>query len=119
MRVLIAAGGTGGHSFPGVAIAKVLRERGHRVHFVVKKDRDSQAFLAREGFPSSAFYFEGFPRKVSGRAVLFPFTAAGGLFFGPPDFSAGIAGRFSRDGGVYLCSGGPGGDASGCSDRAP
>lgn len=75
MKILIAAGGTGGHILPGVAIAKVLRERGHRVHFVVKKDRDSQAFLAREGFSSSAFYFEGFPRKVSGRAVLFPLTA--------------------------------------------
>ena len=75
MRVLIAAGGTGGHILPGVAIAKELRERGHRVHFVVKKDRDSQALLAREGFPSSAFYFEGFPRKISLRALLFPFTA--------------------------------------------
>lgn len=80
MRVLIAAGGTGGHILPGVAIAKVLRERGHRVHFVVKKDRESQAFLAREGFPSSAIYFEGFPRKVSGRAVLFPFTAVAAFF---------------------------------------
>ncbi len=75
MRVLIAAGGTGGHILPGVAIAKELRERGHRVHFVVKKDRDSQALLAREGFPSSAFYFEGFPRKISLRTLLFPFTA--------------------------------------------
>lgn len=75
MKILIAAGGTGGHILPGVAIAKVLREQGHGVHFVVKKDQDSQAFLAREGFPSSAFYFEGFPRKISLRAVLFPITA--------------------------------------------
>lgn len=75
MKILIAAGGTGGHILPGVAIAKALRERGHWVHFVVKKDRESQAFLAREGFPSSAFYFEGFPRKISLRAALFPITA--------------------------------------------
>jgi UDP-N-acetylglucosamine--N-acetylmuramyl-(pentapeptide) pyrophosphoryl-undecaprenol N-acetylglucosamine transferase len=79
MRVLIAAGGTGGHILPGVAIAKVLRERGHWVHFVVKKDRDSQPLLSREGFPSSAFYFEGFPRTLSWRALLFPFTALAAL----------------------------------------
>lgn len=76
MRVLIAAGGTGGHLFPGVAVAKILRDRGHRVHFVVKQDRDSQAFLAREGFPSSAFHFEGLPRKISPRLFTFPFWAA-------------------------------------------
>lgn len=75
MKIIVAAGGTGGHLFPGIAIAKVLRERGHRVHFIVKKDRDSQAFLAREKFPSSAFYFEGFPRKAALRTLLFPFTA--------------------------------------------
>lgn len=79
-RVVIAAGGTGGHLFPGVAVAKVLRDQGHRVHFVVKKDRDSQSFLAREGFPSSAFYFEGIPRKLSGRILSFPFTAAAAYF---------------------------------------
>lgn len=75
MKIIIAAGGTGGHLFPGVAIAKELRQRGHRVHFIVKKDRDSQPFLAREGFPSSSFWFEGFPRKLSWRAISFPFIA--------------------------------------------
>jgi UDP-N-acetylglucosamine--N-acetylmuramyl-(pentapeptide) pyrophosphoryl-undecaprenol N-acetylglucosamine transferase len=107
MRVLIAAGGTGGHILPGVAIAKVLRERGHRVHFVVKKDRDSQAFLAREGFPSSAIYFEGFPRKVSGRAVLFPFTAVAAFFSArrifrreSPDVFLGMGGYISVPAGL-------------------
>lgn len=32
--ILIAAGGTGGHMFPGVALAQVLSRRGHRVAFV-------------------------------------------------------------------------------------
>lgn len=75
MKIIIAAGGTGGHLFPGVAIAKELRQRGHRVHFIVKQDRDSQPFLAREGFPSSSFWFEGFPRKISWRTIGFPFIA--------------------------------------------
>lgn len=32
--ILIAAGGTGGHMFPGVALARVLAGRGHRIAFV-------------------------------------------------------------------------------------
>lgn len=75
VRVCLAAGGTGGHLLPGLALGKALRQRGHLVHFVVKKDEASQARLAAEGFPSSALFFEGFPRALSFGALAYPWVA--------------------------------------------
>ena len=55
MKVLMAAGGTGGHIYPALALGRFLTERGHRVHFAGTNHRMEQALFEREGMPYHGF----------------------------------------------------------------
>jgi UDP-N-acetylglucosamine--N-acetylmuramyl-(pentapeptide) pyrophosphoryl-undecaprenol N-acetylglucosamine transferase len=50
MKVAIAGGGTGGHLFPGIAIAQELKARGHEVFFIGNKGRIEQTKVPEYGF---------------------------------------------------------------------
>jgi UDP-N-acetylglucosamine--N-acetylmuramyl-(pentapeptide) pyrophosphoryl-undecaprenol N-acetylglucosamine transferase len=44
LNILIACGGTGGHLFPGIAVAEVLRARGHEVLLLISEKKvDAEA----------------------------------------------------------------------------
>ena len=56
MNAVIACGGTGGHLFPGLAVAEMLRARGHEVMlFISEKEVDALALSGR------SFRFEKLP----------------------------------------------------------
>ena len=67
MNAVIACGGTGGHLFPGIAVAEVLRNRGHEVMLLVsEKDIDALALSGRETFRVEKLPTMGLPSPFSG-----------------------------------------------------
>ena len=62
MRVLIAGSGTGGHLFPGVAVAQELAERGHEVHFVGTKAGLEARLIPTLGYPLHTLVVGGLKR---------------------------------------------------------
>ena len=48
-RLMIACGGTGGHLFPGLAVAEAIRRRGHEVKFFVSAKAVDRRALAGAG----------------------------------------------------------------------
>jgi len=62
MKMIIAGGGTGGHLFPGIAIAKEFmgRDKLNSVLFVGSKRGIENRVLPKEGFPLHTLRIEGF-----------------------------------------------------------
>jgi UDP-N-acetylglucosamine--N-acetylmuramyl-(pentapeptide) pyrophosphoryl-undecaprenol N-acetylglucosamine transferase len=66
MNTVIACGGTGGHLFPGLAVAEVLRARGHEVMlFVSEKEIDALALSGRSEFRFHKLPTVGLPSPFS------------------------------------------------------
>lgn len=61
LRAVIAGGGTGGHLFPGIAVARELEKRAEKpeILFVVGKRPLEAEILSRYGYPSRSLDVEG------------------------------------------------------------
>jgi len=66
MNAVIACGGTGGHLFPGLAVAETLRDRGHEVMlFVSEKEIDTVALSGHAEFRFEKLPTIGLPSPFS------------------------------------------------------
>ena len=69
---LIMAGGTGGHIFPGLAVAEALRERGWRVHWLGAPGSMESRLVPPRGFALETIDFGGVRGKGVITLVLLP-----------------------------------------------
>ena len=74
MKVAVACGGTGGHVFPGLAVAKALRKRGHRVSLWVGGRDVEGVSLGNWDGPVTRIVCSGFPDGLSWRALKTTFV---------------------------------------------
>lgn len=70
---LVMAGGTGGHIFPGLAVAEALRAQGWRVHWLGHRDHMEGQLVPPRGFAFEHIAFDGVRGKGFATLMLLPF----------------------------------------------
>lgn len=82
LRVLIAAGGTGGHVFPGLALARELVARlpGTVVTFAGTSRGIENRAVPDAGFPLDLLPILPLSRRIARESVLAPFAAVAGTY---------------------------------------
>lgn len=73
-RVLIAAGGTGGHVYPAIAIADAIREKipDAQILFVGTKDHMEWEAVPNAGYDIKSIWISGFHRRLTLKNLLLP-----------------------------------------------
>ena len=74
VKVLMAAGGTGGHVYPAISIARAILDRQPEAEilFVGTKDRMEWQAVPKAGFKIKSIWISGFHRRLAIQNLLFP-----------------------------------------------
>ena len=104
---LVMAGGTGGHIFPGLAVAEALREAGWRVHWLGAPDSMESQLVPPRGFAFEAVDFGGVRGKGIQTLALLPLRLLRAFWQSlqvvrrvKPDVVLGLGGYISFPGGM-------------------
>lgn len=76
---MIAAGGTGGHFYPGLVTAQALAARGWEPLLVVRKDDPALGTLADAGLPALPVDLRGLPRRPGPELLSFAWKLGGSM----------------------------------------
>jgi UDP-N-acetylglucosamine--N-acetylmuramyl-(pentapeptide) pyrophosphoryl-undecaprenol N-acetylglucosamine transferase len=104
---LIMAGGTGGHIFPGLAVAQALRDKGWRVHWLGSPGSMESRLVPPRGFPLELIDFSGVRGKGLRTLALLPLRLAKAFWQSiqvvrrvRPDVVVGLGGYITFPGGL-------------------
>jgi UDP-N-acetylglucosamine--N-acetylmuramyl-(pentapeptide) pyrophosphoryl-undecaprenol N-acetylglucosamine transferase len=108
MKIIISGGGTGGHIFPAIAVANVLKAQAdtNEILFVGAEGKMEMEKVPQAGYTIVGLPVVGFQRKLTGRNILknllFPFKLAKSMFHAykivkdfQPDVAVGFGGYAS------------------------
>lgn len=105
--ILVMAGGTGGHIFPGVAVAEALKKQGWHVHWLGTAERMEASLVPKYGFPISFINIAGIRNKNWQTWLKTPFKILLSVWQSirilravKPDVVLGMGGYASAPGGV-------------------
>ncbi|OOH92372.1 undecaprenyldiphospho-muramoylpentapeptide beta-N-acetylglucosaminyltransferase [Pasteurellaceae bacterium 15-036681] len=106
-KLLVMAGGTGGHVFPAIAVARELQQQGWEIRWLGTKDRMEADLVPKHGIPIEFIQISGLKGKGVGALLTAPFAILRAVLQArkiiknyKPDAVLGMGGYVSGPGGI-------------------
>jgi UDP-N-acetylglucosamine--N-acetylmuramyl-(pentapeptide) pyrophosphoryl-undecaprenol N-acetylglucosamine transferase len=106
-KLLVMAGGTGGHVFPGLAVAKVLQQQGWEIRWLGTEDRMEADLVPKHGIEIDFIKVKGLRGQSIAKLIKAPFQILSAIAQArkhiqryQPDVVLGMGGYVSGPGGI-------------------